>query len=126
MEYTVNYYVKCSLLCAIGRNKGVNGTPDHTFIYTYKHLGELDMFHLRMKLHSKLSLNRCNYTFFQSDDLLRICLPGMVHDHQRLLVPDGRPTAALSLPATLLDHPGSRNLDEGAWNRSFTLFRMTR
>ena len=110
MEYTVNYYVKCSLLCAIGRNKGVNGTSDHTFIYTYKHTDKFsprsDMFHLGTEFHTELSPHRSDYTFFKSDDLFRICLTGMIHYHQRLLIPDRRTTAALSFPATLFDHPG--------------------
>ena len=61
------------------------------------------MFNLRMEFDTELRLHRSDYTLFQPDNLLRICLTGIVHYHQRLLVPDCCASASLSLPSTLLD-----------------------
>ena len=78
-----------------------------------------------MEFDTELRLHRSDYTLFQPDNLLRICLTGIIHDHQRLLLPYRRAAAPASLPSALLDHPSCRDLDKLLWRRSFTSFRMT-
>ena len=71
----------------------------------------LNMLYLRVKFDAELSADGLDYTLFESYDLLRIGITGVIHDHQRLLVVDCSIAASLAFPATLFDHPCGRNFN---------------